>query len=240
MSKVALVTGGTRGIGAAISIALSGKGYQVIANYVGNKERAAQFSHEHNIPVYAWDISDYEASQEHIATIIKTYGPIDVLVNNAGITWDGMFHKMTFEQWNRVINVNVNGVFNVTQAVINTMREKNYGRIINISSINGQKGQIGQVNYATSKAALFGFTKALAQEVAKKGITVNTIAPGYVDTDMVAKVDEAILDKIIAQIPVGRLGTAEEIAQAVLFLASEEASFITGSTLTINGGQYLN
>lgn len=240
MSKVALVTGGTRGIGAAISIALSGKGYQVIANYVGNKERAAQFSHEHNIPVYAWDISDYEASQDHIATIINTYGPIDVLVNNAGITWDGMFHKMTFEQWNRVINVNVNGVFNVTQAVINTMREKNYGRIINISSINGQKGQIGQVNYATSKAALFGFTKALAQEVAKKGITVNTIAPGYVDTDMVAKVDEAILDKIIAQIPVGRLGTAEEIAQAVLFLASEEASFITGSTLTINGGQYLN
>jgi acetoacetyl-CoA reductase len=239
MAKVAVVTGGTRGIGHAISIALKQKGFQVAANYGGNDEAAQKFQAETGIPVYKWDVGDYDACAAGLARVEADLGPVAIVVNNAGITRDGMLHKLTAEMWNEVIRVDLNSMFNMTRPVIDGMRERNWGRIINISSINGQKGQMGQTNYSAAKAGVIGFTKALAQETARKGITVNCIAPGYIDTDMVAAVPEKVLEGIIAQIPVGRLGKSEEIAQCVAFLASDDAAFITGSTLTANGGQYI-
>lgn len=240
MARVAVVTGGTRGIGHAISVALKNKGYRVAANYAGNDAAAQQFQAETGIPVYKWDVGNYEACETNLTRIAKDLGPVDVLVNNAGITRDTMFHKMTPEQWYAVINTNLNSLFNMCRPVIDGMRERNFGRIINISSINGQKGQMGQVNYSASKAGDIGFTKALAQENARKGITVNVICPGYIATEMVMAVPKEVLDKsIIPQIPVGRLGQPEEIARCVVFLASDDAGFITGSTITANGGQYM-
>jgi acetoacetyl-CoA reductase len=240
MSRTALVTGGTRGIGAAISMALKDAGYKVAANYAGNDEAAAAFSKVTGIPSYKWDVSSYEACVAGIAKVEADLGPIEVLVNNAGITRDGMFHKMTPEQWSAVINTNLSGLFNMTNPVWTGMRDRSFGRIINISSINGQKGQMGQVNYSAAKAGDIGFTKALAQEGAAKGITVNAICPGYIGTEMVRAVPEKVLnEKIIPQIPVGRLGEPEEIARCVVFLAADTAGFITGSTLSANGGQYL-
>jgi acetoacetyl-CoA reductase len=239
MARVAVVTGGTRGIGQAISIALKKKGYRVAANYGGNDMAAQAFQAETGIPVYKWNVGDYAASDKGLKQVERDVGPIDVVVNNAGITRDGMIHKMTPEQWGEVIAVNLNSMFNMTRPVIDGMRSRGFGRIINISSINGQKGQMGQTNYSAAKAGVIGFTKALAQEGAKKGITVNCIAPGYIDTEMVQAVPEAVLKSIIDQIPVGRLGSAAEIARAVVFLASEEAGFITGATLNMNGGQYI-
>jgi acetoacetyl-CoA reductase len=240
MSRVALVSGGTRGIGAAISIALKAAGYRVAANFAGNEEKAKSFHDETGIPVFKWDVSSYQACAEGIKEVEAAVGPVDVLVNNAGITRDGMFHKMTPEQWNEVIGTNLTGLFNMTHPVWNGMRDRNFGRIISISSINGQKGQMGQVNYSAAKAGDLGFTKALAQEGAAKGITVNAICPGYIATEMVKAVPEKVLnERIIPQIPIGRLGEPEEIARCVVFLASEEAGFITGSTLTANGGQYM-
>jgi acetoacetyl-CoA reductase len=240
MSRTALVTGGTRGIGAAISKALKAAGYKVAANYAGNDEAAAKFKAETGIAVYKWDVSSYEACTAGIAEVEKDQGPIEVLVNNAGITRDAMFHRMTIEQWNAVVNTNLNSLFNMTRPVWEGMRERGFGRVINISSINGQKGQMGQANYSASKAGDLGFTKALAQEGAAKGITVNAICPGYIATEMVMAVPKEVLDKnIIPQIPVRRLGQPEEIARCVVFLASDEAGFITGSTLTANGGQHL-
>ncbi len=240
MSRVALVSGGTRGIGAAISIALKAAGYRVAANFAGNEEKAKAFHDETGIPVFKWDVSSYQACAEGIAKVEAELGPIEVLVNNAGITRDGMFHKMTSEQWNEVIGTNLTGLFNMTHPVWTGMRDRNFGRIISISSINGQKGQMGQVNYSAAKAGDLGFTKALAQEGAAKGITVNAICPGYIATEMVKAVPEKVLnERIIPQIPVGRLGEPEEIARCVVFLASDEAGFITGSTLTANGGQYM-
>ncbi|MBX9457081.1 MAG: acetoacetyl-CoA reductase [Rhizobium sp.] len=240
MSRVALVTGGTRGIGAAIAIALKAAGCKVAVNYAGNEEAAAAFTNEHGIPAYKWDVSSYEACQQGIAKVEGDVGPIDVLVNNAGITRDGMFHKMTPADWNAVINTNLTGLFNMTHQVWGGMRDRSFGRVINISSINGQKGQMGQVNYSAAKAGDIGFTKALAQEGAAKGITVNAICPGYIGTEMVRAVPEKVLnERIIPQIPVGRLGEPEEIARCVVFLAADDAGFITGSTLSANGGQYL-
>ena len=240
MSRTALVTGGTRGIGAAISKALHAAGYTVAANYAGNDEAAGKFKAETGIPVYKFDVSNYEACADGVAAIEKDLGPVEVLVNNAGITKDGVFHRMTLDQWNAVIGTNLNSLFNVTRPVINGMRERGFGRVIVISSINGQKGQAGQTNYSASKAGDIGFVKALAQENASKGVTVNAIAPGYIATEMVLAVPKEVLDKhIIPYIAVGRLGEPEEIARAVVFLASDDAGFITGSTLTINGGQYL-
>jgi acetoacetyl-CoA reductase len=240
MARVALVSGGTRGIGAAISSALQAAGYKVAANYAGNDEKASAFHQKTGIPVFRWDVSDYEACVEGIARVEEALGPIDVLVNNAGITRDGMFHKITPQQWNEVIATNLTGVFNMTHPVWSGMREREFGRIVNISSINGQKGQIGQVNYSAAKAGDLGFTKALALEGAGKNITVNAICPGYIGTEMVRAMPPKVLDeKIIPQIPVGRLGEPEEIARCVLFLVSDEASFITGSTLSANGGQYM-
>jgi len=240
MSRVALVSGGTRGIGAAISIALKAAGYRVAANFAGNEEKAKAFHDETGIPVFKWDVSSYQACAEGIAKVEAELGPVEVLVNNAGITRDGMFHKMTPEQWNEVIGTNLTGLFNMTHPVWTGMRDRNFGRIISISSINGQKGQMGQVNYSAAKAGDLGFTKALAQEGAAKGITVNAICPGYIATEMVKAVPEKVLnERIIPQIPVGRLGEPEEIARCVVFLASDEAGFITGSTLTANGGQYM-
>ncbi|PYE32999.1 3-oxoacyl-[acyl-carrier-protein] reductase [Rhizobium sp. PP-F2F-G38] len=239
MSRVALVTGGTRGIGAAISIALKGAGYRVAANYAGNEEKAQAFSDVTGIPVFKWDVSDYASCAAGAATIEEALGPVEVLVNNAGITRDAMFHKMTPSQWNEVVNVNLNGLFNMTHPVWSGMRDRNFGRVVNISSINGQKGQMGQVNYSASKAGDIGFTKALAQEGAAKGITVNAICPGYIGTEMVRAVPEKVLaERIIPQIPVGRLGEPEEVARCVVFLASDDAGFITGSTLSANGGQF--
>ncbi len=238
MSKVALVTGGTRGIGAAISIALKNAGYKVAANYAGNDEKARAFHESTGIAVFKWDVSDYEACGQGIATVQAELGPVEILVNNAGITRDAMFHKMTPQQWHEVINTNLTGLFNMTHQVWSGMRERSFGRIVNISSINGQKGQMGQVNYSAAKAGDLGFTKALAQEGAIKNITVNAICPGYIGTEMVRAVPEAVLnEKIIPQIPVGRLGEPEEIARCVTFLVSDDAGFITGSTLTANGGQ---
>lgn len=238
MSRVALVTGGTRGIGAAISIALKDAGYRVAANFAGNEEKANAFHESTDIPVFKWDVSDYQACVEGIARIEAELGPVDVLVNNAGITRDGMFHKITPQQWNEVIATNLTGLFNMTHPVWPGMRERGFGRVINISSINGQRGQLGQVNYSAAKAGDLGFTKALAQEGATKNITVNAICPGYIATEMVMAVPEKVLsEKIIPQIPVGRLGEPEEIARCVVFLASDDAAFITGSTLTVNGGQ---
>ena len=239
MSRVAVVTGGTRGIGAAISIALKRKGYRVAANYAGNDTAAQQFQADTGIPVYKWSVADFDACAAGIARIEKDLGPIDILVNNAGITRDGMFHRMTKEQWLEVINTNLNGVFNMTRPIWEGMRARKFGRVINISSINGQKGQMGQTNYSAAKAGDLGFTKALAQEGARAGITVNAVCPGYIGTEMVKAIDPAVLEKnIIPQIPVGRLGEPEEIARCVVFLASDEAGFITGSTISANGGQY--
>src|SRR5690606_27566345 len=239
MALVAVVTGGTLGIWAAISRALKAAGHTVAANYAGNDEAAARFKSETGIAVYKWDVGDAAACAEGLARVAADLGPVDILVNNAGITRDGMFHRMTFEQWHAVIRTNLDSMFTMTRPVIEGMRERGFGRIINISSINGQKGQIGQTNYAAAKAGVIGFTKALALENAAKGVTVNCICPGYIDTDMVAAVPEDVLKKIIAGIPVGRLGRAEEIAAAVVYLASDAAAFATGSVLTINGGQYI-
>ncbi|AXV16732.1 beta-ketoacyl-ACP reductase [Neorhizobium sp. SOG26] len=239
MSRVALVTGGTRGIGAAISVALTKAGYRVAANYAGNEEKAQAFNTETGIPIFRWDVSSYDACVEGIAKVEAELGPVEVLVNNAGITRDGMFHKMTPEQWTEVIGTNLNGLFNMTHPVWSGMRDRNFGRIINISSINGQRGQMGQVNYSAAKAGDLGFTKALAQEGAAKNITVNAICPGYIGTEMVRAIPEKVLaEKIIPQIPVGRLGEPEEIARCVVFLASDDAGFITGSTISANGGQF--
>jgi acetoacetyl-CoA reductase len=240
MSRVALVTGGSRGIGAAIATALKNAGYKVAANYAGNDEAAGKFKSETGIPVFKWSVADYAACAAGIKQVEAEVGPVDVLVNNAGITRDAMFHRMSPEQWNEVISTNLNGLFNMTHPVWPGMRDRKFGRIINISSINGQKGQAGQVNYSAAKAGDLGFTKALAQEGARVGITVNAICPGYIGTEMVRAVPEDVLKtKILPQIPVGRLGEPEEIARCVVFLAGDDAGFITGSTLTANGGQYL-
>ena len=239
MARVALVTGGTRGIGEAISLALKNAGYTVAANYAGNDEAASQFSERTGIKAYKFDVSDPAAVNEAVAKIEAELGPIDVLVNNAGITRDGVMHRMNFEQWNAVIQTNLASCFNTCRAVIDGMRARSFGRIVNIGSINGQAGQYGQVNYAAAKSGIHGFTKALAQEGAAKGITVNAIAPGYIDTDMVRAVPANVLEKIVAKVPVGRLGKAEEIARGVLFLVADDAGFITGSTLSINGGQHM-
>ena len=239
MARVALVTGGSRGIGAAISKALKDEGYNVAANFAGNVEKANAFKEETGIPVYKWSVADYDACVEGIKQVEADLGPVDVLVNNAGITRDAMFHKMTPEQWNEVIATNLTGLFNMTHPIFPGMRARGFGRIVNISSINGQKGQMGQVNYSASKAGDLVFTKALAQEGAFKGVTVNAICPGYIGTEMVRAIDEEVLKtKILPQIPVGRLGEPEEIARCVVFLASDDAGFITGSTISANGGQF--
>jgi acetoacetyl-CoA reductase len=238
MKKVALVTGGTRGIGSAISQKLKDSGYTVIAVYQGNDESASKFQKNTGIPTYKWDVSNFEACEKGVAQVTKDHGPINILVNNAGITRDGVLHKMNFEQWMDVIQTNLTSCFNMCRHVIEPMREQGFGRIINISSINGQKGQFGQINYSAAKAGIIGLTKALAQESAAKGITVNAIAPGYINTEMVQSVPQDILTKITSQIPAGRLGEPEEVARSVAFLASDDAGFITGTTLTMNGGQY--
>src|SRR5258706_8570675 len=240
MARVAVVTGGTRGIGAAISKALKGAGCTVAANYGGNDEAAQKFKAETGIPVYKWDVSSFEACTAGLKQVESDLGPVDILVNNAGITRDAMFHRMKPEQWSAVINTNLSSLFNMCRPVIEGMRSRKFGRIVNISSINGQNAQMGQTNYSAAKAGELGFTKALAQESAKSGITVNAIAPGYIATEMVKAVPKEVLDKnILPHIPVGRLGEPEEIARCVVFLASDDAGFITGSTLTANGGQYL-
>ena len=239
MSRIALVTGGTRGIGAAISTALKAEGYTVAANYAGNDEKAAAFTSETSIKTYKWDVSDYDACVSGIAAVEADLGPVDILVNNAGITRDAPFHKMTRDQWTDVMRTNLDGVFNMTHPLWNGMRERKFGRVVNISSINGQKGQFAQANYSAAKAGDIGFTKALAQEGARVGITINAICPGYIATEMVMAVPEKVRDSIVAQIPAGRLGEASEIARCVVFLASDDAGFITGATLTANGGQYM-
>src|SRR6218665_454186 len=239
MARVAIVTGGTRGIGEAISKALKAQGLTVVANYGGNDERARAFTDATGIASYKWDVGDHKATLEGCARIEAEVGPIDVVVNNAGVTRDGTLHKMSFEDWNEVMRINLGGCFNTAKATFPGMRDRGWGRIINIGSINGQAGQYGQVNYAAAKSGIHGFTKALAQEGAKKGVTVNAIAPGYIDTDMVAAVPPQVLEKIVAKIPVGRLGQADEIARGVAFLCSEDAGFVTGSTLSINGGQHM-
>ncbi|WP_420419333.1 acetoacetyl-CoA reductase [Pacificispira sp.] len=239
MSRVALVTGGTRGIGAAISTALKAAGYTVAANYGGNDAAAKAFTEETGIAAFKFDVSDFDAVTAAVAKIEADLGPIDVVVNNAGITRDGTMHRMSPDQWQAVIDTNLGSCFNCCRAVIDGMRSRKFGRIVNIGSINGQAGQYGQVNYAAAKSGIHGFTKALAQEGARAGITVNAIAPGYIDTDMVRAVPAEVLEKIVAKIPVGRLGQAGEIARGVLFLVSDDAGFITGSTLSINGGQHM-
>lgn len=240
MARVALVTGGSRGIGAAIAIGLKQAGYTVAANYAGNDDAANAFSKETGIPVYKWDVSSYDACVAGIAKVEAAHGPVEILVNNAGITRDSMFHKMTKEQWDQVINTNLSSLFNMTRPVWEGMRARKFGRVICISSVNGQKGQMGQVNYSAAKSGDLGFVKALAQEGARVGITVNSICPGYIATDMVKAIDPAIVEKnILPQIPIGRLGEPEEIARAVVFLAADNAGFITGSTLSANGGQYM-
>ena len=239
MTRVAIVTGGTRGIGEAICQALQAKGMKVVANYGGNDKAAQAFTERTGIPSYKWDVGDHQAAMEGCGRIEAEVGPIDVLVNNAGITRDGTLHKMSFDDWNEVMRINLGGCFNMAKAVFPGMRERGWGRIVNIGSINGQAGQYGQVNYAAAKSGIHGFTKALAQEGAKFGVTVNAIAPGYIDTDMVAAVPAPVLEKIVAKIPVGRLGQAAEIARGVVFFASEDGGFVTGSTLSINGGQHM-
>jgi acetoacetyl-CoA reductase len=239
MSHVAIVTGGTRGIGEAISLALKAHGFKVAANYAGNDEKAKAFTDKTGIPAFKWNVADFEACQRGVERVAAELGPVDVLVNNAGITRDGTILKMTYEMWREVIDTNLGGCFNMAKAVFPGMRERNFGRIVNIGSINGQAGQYGQVNYAAAKSGIHGFTKALAQEGARFNVTVNAIAPGYIDTEMVAAVPQDVLQKIVAKIPIGRLGHAEEIARGVAFLCSEEATFITGSTLSINGGQHM-
>jgi acetoacetyl-CoA reductase len=240
MARVAVVTGGTRGIGHAISIALMRKGCRVAANYAGNDAAARQFQAETGIPVYKFDVGNFASCQEGVNRIARELGPIDILVNNAGITRDAMLHRMTKDNWDAVIRTNLDSVFNMTRLVIEGMRARGFGRIVNISSINGRKGQVGQANYSAAKAGLLGFTKAVAQESAARGITVNVLAPGYTATEMVAAVPKEVLEtKILPQIPVGRLGTPEEIARCVAFLAGEDAGFITGACLDANGGQYM-
>jgi acetoacetyl-CoA reductase len=240
MGRVAVVTGGTRGIGAAVSKALTAAGYRVAAVYRSNDEAAARFKADTGVNVFKWDVADYDACVAGLAKVAAELGPVEVLVNNAGITRDGMFHKMTPEQWRLVINTNLSSLFNMCRPVIEGMRERGFGRIVNISSINGQKGQMGQVNYSAAKAGDLGFTKALAQESASKGVTVNAICPGYVGTEMVLAVPQDVLEKsILPQVPVRRLGLPDEIARCVLFLAADDAGFITGSTLSANGGQYM-
>jgi acetoacetyl-CoA reductase len=239
MARVAIVTGGTRGIGRAISEVLKADGMTVVANYAGNEEKARAFTDETGIPAYRWDVGDHEAALAGCKQVEQEVGPVEVLVNNAGITRDGTLLKMTFEDWYDVMRINLGGCFNMAKACFPGMKERGWGRIVNIGSINGQAGQYGQVNYAAAKSGIHGFTKALAQEGARFGITVNAIAPGYIDTEMVAAVPEAVLEKIVAKIPVGRLGHAEEIARGVAFLASEDAGFVTGSTLSMNGGQHM-
>ncbi|WP_374384590.1 acetoacetyl-CoA reductase [Dongia sp.] len=239
MQRVAVVTGGTRGIGEAISVALKKAGYKVAAVYGGDEAKAKAFTQETGIAAYKIDVSDFKQVKDGIAKITAELGPVDIVVNNAGITRDGTMHKMTPEQWEAVIHTNLSSCFNMCRCVIDSMRERNFGRIVNIGSINGQAGQYGQVNYAAAKSGIHGFTKALAQEGAAKNITVNAIAPGYIDTDMVRAVPPQVLEKIVAKIPVGRLGQASEIARGVLFLVSDDAGFVTGSTLSINGGQHM-
>jgi acetoacetyl-CoA reductase len=239
MARTALVTGGTRGIGGAISKALAAAGHQVAATFAGNREKAEAFRSDTGIAVFQWDVGDHAACADGVKRVEAEVGPVDILVNNAGITRDGWFHKMSPDAWSAVMRTNLDSMFGMTRPVIEGMRDRNFGRIVNIASINGQKGQLGQVNYSTAKAGLVGFTKALALENARKGITVNCICPGYIDTDMVAAVPEKVLEGIIAQIPVGRLGKAEEIAALVVYLASEQAAFMTGAVLSINGGQYM-
>jgi acetoacetyl-CoA reductase len=239
MARVAVVTGGTRGIGEAISLGLKEAGYKVAAVYAGNDEKAREFSERTGIAVFKWDVSNFDACKEGLAKVTAELGPVEIVVNNAGITRDGVLHRMTFEQWNDVIATNLTSCFNMCRNVIDGMRERGFGRIVNIGSVNGQAGQYGQVNYAAAKSGIHGFTKALAQEGAAKGITVNAIAPGYIDTDMVRAVPAPVLEKIIAKVPVGRLGKASEIARGVLFLVSDDGGFVTGSTLSINGGQHM-
>jgi acetoacetyl-CoA reductase len=239
MARVAIVTGGTRGIGRAICEKLQDAGFTVIANYAGNDAAAEQLKADTGIQSYKWDVGDHEACLEGCTRVAAEVGPIDVVVNNAGITRDGTLHKMSYDDWHEVMRINLGGSFNMAKACFPGMRERGWGRIVNIGSINGQAGQYGQVNYAAAKSGIHGFTKALAQEGAKFGVTVNAIAPGYIDTDMVAAVPEPVLEKIVAKIPVGRLGQANEIARGVAFLCSENAGFVTGSTMSINGGQHM-
>jgi acetoacetyl-CoA reductase len=239
MARVAIVTGGTRGIGEAISIALQAQGRTVIANYAGNEAKAKAFTDATGIPAVRWDVGDHEATQTAMAEIAEEYGHIDIVVNNAGVTRDAVLHRMSYDDWNDVMRINLGGCFNMAKAAFPGMRERGWGRIVNIGSINGQAGQYGQVNYAAAKSGIHGFTKALAQEGAKFGVTVNAIAPGYIDTDMVAAVPAPVLEKIVAKIPVGRLGHAYEIARGVAFLTSDEGGFVTGSTMSINGGQHM-
>ena len=239
MTRVAIVTGGTRGIGEAICLALKAQGRTVVANYAGNDEKAKIFTAATGIPAYRWDVGDHEATIEGCARVAAEVGPIDIVVNNAGITRDGVLHKMSFEDWNDVMRINLGGCFNMAKATFPGMRERGWGRIVNIGSVNGQSGQYGQVNYAAAKSGIHGFTKALAQEGAKFGVTVNAIAPGYIDTDMVAAVPAPVLEKIVAKIPIGRLGHAEEIARGVAFLTADEGGFVTGSTMSLNGGQHM-
>jgi acetoacetyl-CoA reductase len=239
MARVAVVTGGTRGIGEAISLALKEAGITVAANYAGNDEKAAAFTERTGIKAYKWDVGDFDACAAGVAQVEAELGPVDIVVNNAGITRDGTILKMTRDMWEDVIRINLGGCFNMAHAVFPGMRTRKWGRIVNIGSINGQAGQYGQVNYAAAKSGIHGFTKALAQEGARFGVTVNAIAPGYIDTDMVAAVPADVLEKIVAKIPVGRLGQAHEIARAVAFLCAEEGGFVTGSTLSINGGQHM-
>ena len=239
MGHVAIVTGGTRGIGEAISVALHDAGHTVAATYAGNAEAAKRFGDRTGIRTYKFDVADFEACRDAVDRIAKDLGPVGILVNNAGITRDGTMHRMSFDQWNAVLQTNLSSCFNMSRCVIEGMRERGFGRIVNIGSINGQAGQYGQVNYAAAKSGIHGFTKALAQEGAGKGVTVNAIAPGYIDTDMVRAVPEKVLEKIISTIPVGRLGRADEIAKGVLFLVDEDMGFMTGSTLSINGGQHM-
>ena len=239
MTRIAIVTGGTRGIGAAISVGLKAAGYVVAANYAGNDEAAAAFKSETGISVFKWDVADFDACVAGVAAVEAELGPVDVLVNNAGITRDKMLHKMDVATWREVMSVDLDSVFNMSRQVIEGMRARGFGRIINITSINGQKGQMGQTNYSAAKSGMIGFTKALAQETARKGITVNCIAPGYINTEMLQAVPEEVLKGIVAGIPVGRLGEADEIAHCVSFLADDKSGFITGATLTANGAQYI-
>jgi acetoacetyl-CoA reductase len=239
MTRVAIVTGGTRGIGEGICLALKEQGRTVVANYAGNEEKARAFTERTGIPAYKWDVGDHEATMAGCKRVEEEIGPIDIVVNNAGVTRDGVLHKMSWEDWNEVIRINLGGCFNLAKATFPGMRDRGWGRVVNIGSVNGQAGQYGQVNYAAAKSGIHGFTKALAQEGARFGVTVNAIAPGYIDTDMVAAVPQAVLEKIIARIPVGRLGHADEIARGVTFFTADEATFVTGSTMSINGGQHM-